>query len=198
MVTIIERQTDKPSRAQANRAARLAKQHAEGHAFPLTHTGGEALLRRLDLMDAIALDLIPNHLTGTVDRMLAAMIGEDGTGTAELSTRDLFAALGGATNAVRAKRALADAVCFACFVDPVLVPTAADITDPETQQAIDEIDLRDRDAVFDWVQNQEAAEAAAVTPVFPQPAADVTPITPVESLPRPEPVRLVAGHANGV
>jgi hypothetical protein len=174
------------SRAEAIRAARAAAAANREHVFPLTATGGEALVRRLDLMDLIALDAIPAHLTEVVNQMLAETLGGEG----EPTNAALFAALGGPLNAVKHQRELADAACCAGFIDPQVVPTPDAVTDPARQIAVTEIERADRDAYWSWAMGAEEAQAAALAGAFPQPGAAPSPRPAGESL-RGEPVRLV-------
>ncbi|HEY7119312.1 MAG TPA: hypothetical protein VH475_22165 [Tepidisphaeraceae bacterium] len=154
------------SRASAIRAARQASQAAAEIVFPLPATGGEALVRRLDLLELIALDAIPAGLQSVVNDMLSTQIG--GGGEAPVLD-DVLAAAGGPLAALRQQQQLADAACLAGFLDPRLVATPADVTDGEHELALEEIARADRLAYWTWCQGGE--EAAALAPAFPEPAA---------------------------
>lgn len=155
------------SRAAAIRAAR----DANTETFTLAHTGTTVRVRRLTLQDLIALDAIPTSAQATVDAMIEGSLNDDGSTKAELTTRDLFKQLGGATAGIRLQAELADAAVVIGFVDPRVVRTEDEISDPETTVWIQDIDRRDRLAFWEWVNAGEAAEAGATAAIFPQPAA---------------------------
>ena len=160
---------DGGNRAAIIRAARAASAAAREVEFPLDATGGSALVRRLDLMELIALDAIPATVQAVVNDLLEAQLGDAGTA----SITEVMRALGGPLVAIQKQYELADAFCLAGFIDPRLVPTADDVTDPETELALDDIARADRMAYWTWCQG--ATEAAALAPAFPQPAAAAAP-----------------------
>ena len=174
------------SRAAAIRAARLAAAADREIEFPLPATGGTALVRRLDLMELIALDAIPATLQAVVNDLLESQLGDD----ASASTTDVMRALGGPLVAIQKQYELADALCLVGFVDPRLVPTADDVTDPETELALEDIARADRMAYWTWCQG--ATEAVALAPSFPQPAAAAAP-GPAEPAVRDAPVDVSTG-----
>lgn len=172
------------SRAATIRAAQEAARATREQVFPLPATGGEAVVRRLDLLELIALDAIPAALQGIVNELLETQIG--GSGGEQPSATDVVRAAGGPLAALKQQQALADAACVAGFLDPRLVATAAEVTDPERELALDEIERSDRLAYWTWCQG---GDAAALAPVFPEPAAAAAPRPPEPSL-RREPVEL--------
>ena len=150
----------------AIRAAAAATKGQREISFPLPETGGEALVRRLDLMELIALDAIPASLQAVVNDILEAQLGGGGE---EPALPDVLKAAGGPLAALRQQQQLADAACLVGFLDPKLVATAADVVDDTTELALDEIARADRLAYWAWCQGGE--EAAALATAFPEPAA---------------------------
>lgn len=157
----------KLSRAESIRQARAAKLHE----LPLLATGGTALVRRLTLPELIALDAIPSHLQAMVSEMVEPLLG--GEAVTAPSNSEIISRLGGPLAAIKLQGELADAAALLGFVDPQLVLTADQITDPDKHVLLSDIDFADRAAYWAWCQGQEAAEAAAVEAVFPVPTADV-------------------------
>lgn len=136
-------------------------------------------MRRLDLLELIALDAIPSGLQAVVNDLLAAQIGA-ATDGAEPDLVDVLAAAGGPLKALQQQQALADAACLVGFLDPRLVPTPEDVTDPEHELALAEIDRADRLRYWEWCQGADAT--AALAPAFPEAAAAPAAGPPGESL----------------
>jgi hypothetical protein len=156
------------SRAAAIRAAREATKATRETTFPLVATGGEAIVRRLDLLELIALDAIPVGLQALVNDVIEASIGGSTDGAAP-SDAEAVRVMGGGLAALKQQQALADVACLAGFIDPRLVATAAEVTDPETELPLAEIERSDRLAYWTWCQGGELP--AALATVFPEPAA---------------------------
>lgn len=182
-----------PSRAAAIRAAREATRTTRETTFPLSATGGEAVVRRLDLLELIALDAIPAALQSIVNDLLETQLGGEGTGE-EPAVTDVIRAAGGPLAALKQQQALADAACLAGFIDPRVVAQASDVTNPDTEIIIDEIERSDRLAYWTWCQG---GELPALIGVFPEPAAAAAAGPLGESL-RDEPVELPVRLADAV
>jgi hypothetical protein len=169
--------SDKLSRAQLIRTA--ARERNEE--FPLTYSGGgTALVRKLTLQDLVALDAIPHASQDAVAHMLESAMESGVSKPTELNFAALMKALGGPIAGVRLVTDLASAAVIIGFVDPEVVATAAEITDPDRQVTLDDIDSRDRMAFWEWSQDKEEAEAQSFSTLFQ---------------PRPEGPDQTAGHA---
>ncbi len=122
-------------------------------------------MRRLDLLELIALDAIPASLQVAVDRLLETQLGDGG----EPDLASIMRAAGGPLKALRQQQELADAACLAGFLDPRLVATPDEVTDPDRQLVLTEIERADRLAYWEWCQG--TTEAAPLATVFREPAA---------------------------
>lgn len=147
------------TRAQRMRAQRQAARDT-GIPFRLIHSGIDepVMVRRLDLLEMVQLGAFPSHLQAVVDRIIAAQIGG---GSTDRSASDVLMA-DGALAGVRHIQAMADATCIAGFVDPQLVATEAEITNPHEQFALTELNAKDRMRFWSFCQGEEAASADAL------------------------------------
>src|SRR4051812_10157488 len=88
------------SRAAAIRAAREATKAKRETTFPLVATGGEAVVRRLDLLELIALDAIPQGLQAVVNEIIEASMGGNSDG-AEIGEAEAVRVMGGGIAALK-------------------------------------------------------------------------------------------------
>ena len=144
------------NRAAVIRAARAAAQSSREVEFPLPATGGAALVRRLDLMELIASTRSRPRCRRS-STICSKRSSARGTGIAHRGDARLRRPAGRHPETIQ----LADALCLAGFIDPRLVATAADVTDPETELVLDEIARADRMAYWNWCQG--TTEALALT-----------------------------------
>lgn len=130
--------------------------------FPLTHTGGQALVRMLPLADLVArVSLSPAQYP-----IVMRIFGEVKPEPAEVPKSGAEAAL----EDTRRNRLLIDAICELGFIKPRLVGTQAEadaIGDPWVW-CVDEVDPRDLQRYFDLVTSSEVEAAKVIEPFLAQ------------------------------
>lgn len=155
----------KLSRAQQIRA----KRDGGIHDLPLPVCGVTARVRRLSIFDLVEVGAIPHELESVVERYLTQ--GMAGNNAEQTGLDEVLREAGGAVAALRGMQGLADAACLRGFVDPVVVAGEAELTDPDNQVLLTDLDRNDRMAYWLWLQGQEQTDANRVAAVFPQPVA---------------------------
>lgn len=151
--------------------ARERRQREErGYLFQLKATGGYAHVRLPNLADKATIKALPQQMQATVREFMFDVQDRD------IKTIDLADLLGGTTE-------LANTYCLVGFINPPLVLTEADVTDPERQVVITDINVMDRMAFSTICEGGDRAETTRLIPFPAQPAGGVSAVQPVPHVP---------------
>lgn len=141
--------------SRANTLRRKQGELARGTPYTLPKSKVEVLVRRPSIITLLRSNVIPLPLQERINTLV--MAGSRGRG--DDAVQDVVQ---GGIGALMEFLDLADIVCIAGFVDPQVVSTPDQITDPDTQICVDDMDPDDRLAYWRYVIGQEATAAAPV------------------------------------
>lgn len=126
-------------------------------------SGAVIRIRDLSIIDRALTDSLPNHLQDVVNGILdkSESLSEDDAERSDLETA--LDMLGGERKSLRSTLdnlyELGNALCIAAWIEPEVVPTAADVQDPARQLPADRIMRDDRLAFVGRILGMNAGES---------------------------------------
>jgi len=141
-------------------------------------SGAVIRVREISILDRASMLQLPAHLQQVVDDIIDQSdilrdkdISEDDAETIGKQLLDTLKGEGGTTrDALERQYELSVQLCVIGWIDPEVVPTEADITDPATQVPATKVPAADRNGWFAHVFGGDAEAAARLTP-FPAKSA---------------------------
>lgn len=133
-------------------------------------SGAVIRVRDLTIMDRVLTDTLPNHLQEIVNRIIDSSEALSGDREDESDAELALRMLGGDNPSLREVYGnlyeMGVAFCVASWLEPEVVPTEADVTDPERQIPATRIAKADREAFLARTLGMDVSEAQRLAP-FP-------------------------------